>query len=106
MRNTPINTCLAYHAAASILQGEQIVYSDRVPGYPGTRAHFTTPPPNREKESKQCMVTRVLGYPGTQIPVLASSAAAQTLKGEQIVYGNPGTRVPGSSGTRVPGSKF
>ena len=50
------------------------------------------------------MVTRVLGYPGTQIPVSASSAAAQTLKGEQIVYGNPGTRVPVSSGTRVPGS--
>ena len=38
------------------------------------------------------MVTGVLGYPGTQIPVSTSSAAAQTQKGEQIVYG---TRVPG-----------
>ena len=66
-----------------------------VTGYPGTRVHLTTPPLKREKGSKQCMVTRVLGYPGTQIPVSASSAAAQTLKGEQIVYGNPGTRVPG-----------
>ena len=36
----------------------------------------------------------VYGNPGTQIPVSASSAAAQTLKGEKIVYGNPG-RVPG-----------
>ena len=32
------------------------------------------------------------GNPGTRIPVLASPAAAQTLKGEQIVYDNPGTR--------------
>ena len=55
------------------------------------------------------MVTRVLGYTGTQIPVSASSAAAQTLKGEQIVYGNPGTRVPGYPGTRLcrdPGTRF
>ena len=79
-------------------------------GYPGTRVCLTTLPLKREKGSKQCMVTRVLGYPGTQIPVSASSAAAQTLKGEQIAYGNPGTRFqfrlnrppPG----RVPGSKF
>ena len=46
------------------------------------------------------MVIRVLGYPGTQIPVPASSAAAQTLKGEQIRYGNPGTRVCRDPGTR------
>ena len=50
------------------------------------------------------MVTRVLGYPDTQIPVSASSATAQTLKGEQLMYGNPGARVPVSAGTRVPGS--
>ena len=49
------------------------------------------------------MVTRVLGCTGTQITVSASSAVAQTLKGEQVVYGNPGTRVPVSAGTRVPG---
>ena len=75
-----------------------------VTGYPGTCAHLTTPPLKRDKGRKQCMVTRVLGDPGTQIPVSASSAAAHTLKKEQIVYGNPGTRVPGYSGTRVPGS--
>ena len=80
-----------------------------VTGYPGTRVHLTTPPLEREKGSKQCMVTRVLGYPGTQIPVSVSSAAAQALKGEQIVCGNPGTRVPGYPGTRVfrgPGTRF
>ena len=55
------------------------------------------------------MVTRVLGYTGTQIPVSASSAAAQTLKGEQRVYGNPGTRLCRDPGTRVcrdPGTRF
>ena len=104
VENTPINTCLAYHASAPIFtRGANSVW------YPGTRVHLTTPPLKREKETKQCMVTRVLGYPGTQIPVSASFAAAQTLKKEQIVYSNPGTRVPGYpvpvySGTRVPGS--
>ena len=48
------------------------------------------------------MVTRVLEYPGTQILVSSSSAAAQTLKREQIVYGNPGTRAPVSAGYPVP----
>ena len=50
------------------------------------------------------MVTRVPGYPGTPIPVSALPAAAQTLTGGQIMYGNPVTRVPVSvwdPGTRV-----
>ena len=53
-------------------------------------------------------------HPGTRVPVSALPAAAQTLTGEQTVYGNP----PGYPGTRfrfrfnrlppgrVPGSKF
>ena len=36
--------------------------------------------------------------------LLPYHAAAQTLEGEQMVYGNPGTRVPVSAGARVTGS--
>ena len=79
---------------------------------PGTRVRRTTPPFNRQHGSKQlqCMVTRV--------PLSALPVAAKTLKGDQIVYGNPGTLVCRDPGTRprfqvhpsppgrVPGSKF
>ena len=50
------------------------------------------------------MVTPVPGYLGTPIPVSAFPAAVQTLKGEKIVSGNPGTRVPVSAWG--PGTRF
>ena len=93
-----------YHAATQNLHGEQIVYSN-----PGTRIPVSALSRRRSNvkrgEDKKCVVTRVPGYPDTRIPVSALPAADQTLKGEKIVCGNPGTRVPKYSclaGTGVP----
>ena len=58
------------------------------------------------RHSKAKMGANSVWQPGTRV-VSALAAAAQTLQqGEQIVNGNPGTRVPVSAGTRVPGSTF
>ena len=48
------------------------------------------------------METRVPGYRDTRVRL--TRRRSKTLKGEQIVYGNPGTRVPVSAWAQVPRS--
>ena len=68
----------SYHAAAQNQKLEQICY-----GNLGNRGPVSTLPAaaHTQKSSKYCMVTRVLGYPGTRVHVSA------------------GTWVPGSGST-------
>ena len=93
-----------YHAVAQKkLQGEQRLYRNPgtwVPGYPCPHYHAAAQTPKMER-------IIVHGDPGTRTricPPYFLPAAAQNAKKRAvvviIVYGNPGTRVPGYPGTR------